>query len=357
MANRFLALTLVLIGSAVVMRVAWKTHTGIAAVCVGDCNGDGEVTVDELITGVNIALGSANLSACAVFDANGDGEVTIDEILSAVNSALNGCSGHLGAVGDPCASDGICADGTCFNSLPGGYCTRVDCATNGCPDGSVCFNTSGSGSACYKSCTSASQCRSGEGYICDADNTCYLPANPTPTPAPNSGRVGDPCTRDADCAGSTCFTDLPGGYCSRLQCATLGCPDGSTCFDLTAGGSACYKTCTLPSQCRVAEGYTCDADNSCYTASGPTPTPKPNLKPVGDPCQLDTDCRDAWCFMDLPGGYCTRLDCARLDCPSGSVCFDLADGDSACYKTCASAADCRAAEGYICDTDNTCYVP
>jgi hypothetical protein len=59
--------------------------------CVGDCGEDGEVTVNELITGVNIALGVAPLSACPVFDANGDGEVTVNEILQAVNNALNGC--------------------------------------------------------------------------------------------------------------------------------------------------------------------------------------------------------------------------------------------------------------------------
>lgn len=66
------------------------TATAVAA-CVGDCSGDGQVTVDELITGTNIALGLTPLSMCPVFDGNGDGVVTIDEILLAVNSALNGC--------------------------------------------------------------------------------------------------------------------------------------------------------------------------------------------------------------------------------------------------------------------------
>jgi hypothetical protein len=59
--------------------------------CVGDCNGDGEVTVDELIKGVNIALGAPLLSGCLSFDANGDGVVTVDEIVKAVNAALNSC--------------------------------------------------------------------------------------------------------------------------------------------------------------------------------------------------------------------------------------------------------------------------
>ena len=59
--------------------------------CVGDCNGDGEVTVDELIKGVNIALGTLPLSDCLSLDANGDGTVTVDEIVKAVNAALNSC--------------------------------------------------------------------------------------------------------------------------------------------------------------------------------------------------------------------------------------------------------------------------
>ncbi len=65
--------------------------TVAAAKCVGDCHGDGEVTVDELLSMVNIALGSAPVSGCLAGDGNGDGEITIDEILSAVNAALNGC--------------------------------------------------------------------------------------------------------------------------------------------------------------------------------------------------------------------------------------------------------------------------
>ena len=49
------------------------------------------VTIDELIRGVNIALGNTPLSNCPAFDANGDGEVTIDELIRAVNAALDGC--------------------------------------------------------------------------------------------------------------------------------------------------------------------------------------------------------------------------------------------------------------------------
>jgi hypothetical protein len=59
--------------------------------CVGDCNGEGRVTVDELVRGVNLALGTPT-AECPAFDRNGDGLVTIDELVRAVNSALNGCT-------------------------------------------------------------------------------------------------------------------------------------------------------------------------------------------------------------------------------------------------------------------------
>ncbi|MFN8641565.1 MAG: hypothetical protein U0802_07880 [Candidatus Binatia bacterium] len=60
-------------------------------VCVGDCNGDGMVAINELITGVNIALGATPLSQCPSFDVNGDDMVGINELITAVNNALGTC--------------------------------------------------------------------------------------------------------------------------------------------------------------------------------------------------------------------------------------------------------------------------
>ena len=62
-----------------------------AAACVGDCDGGGSVSVDEIVRGGNIALGSASLTLCPAVDANGDGQVTVDEIIATVNRALLGC--------------------------------------------------------------------------------------------------------------------------------------------------------------------------------------------------------------------------------------------------------------------------
>jgi hypothetical protein len=70
---------------------ATPTETRTPVPCVGDCDSGGIVTVDEVLTLVNIALGNAQVTACTAGDGNHDDEITVDEILAAVNKALNGC--------------------------------------------------------------------------------------------------------------------------------------------------------------------------------------------------------------------------------------------------------------------------
>ncbi len=67
------------------------TATPTPRPCAGDCNGDRDVPINELIAIVNIALGNLPLSSCGAGDVSGNGEITIDEILQAVNVALAGC--------------------------------------------------------------------------------------------------------------------------------------------------------------------------------------------------------------------------------------------------------------------------
>jgi hypothetical protein len=71
---------------------ATATHTAMPTpACIGDCDGSGMVTIDELVTGVRIALGEALLSVCDAFDADGSGSVSIDELVRAVTNALDDC--------------------------------------------------------------------------------------------------------------------------------------------------------------------------------------------------------------------------------------------------------------------------
>jgi hypothetical protein len=59
--------------------------------CAGDCNGDGMVSINELIQGVNIALGSVPVDACRAFDLDGNGQISVNELIAGVNNALSGC--------------------------------------------------------------------------------------------------------------------------------------------------------------------------------------------------------------------------------------------------------------------------
>ncbi len=60
--------------------------------CTGDCEGDGAVTINDLIRAVSIALGASPMDRCTAADADGDGRVSIGELIGAVRSTLDGCS-------------------------------------------------------------------------------------------------------------------------------------------------------------------------------------------------------------------------------------------------------------------------
>jgi len=76
-----------------VAATATPTPTSTAR-CVGACNGGDTVTVDEIVTMVNIALGAAPVDVCSAGDADGNGTITVDEILAAVNNVMGGCPGR-----------------------------------------------------------------------------------------------------------------------------------------------------------------------------------------------------------------------------------------------------------------------
>jgi hypothetical protein len=62
-----------------------------AQTCVGDCDDDGSVTINEIVLGVSIALGAQPLEGCLAFDRNGNHTVDVDELVAAVGVAQNGC--------------------------------------------------------------------------------------------------------------------------------------------------------------------------------------------------------------------------------------------------------------------------
>ncbi len=66
-----------------------------ARAIIGDCNRNLRVAINELVTGVSIALGRKPLASCPVFDANRSFSVSIAELIRAVNVALNGAPEFL----------------------------------------------------------------------------------------------------------------------------------------------------------------------------------------------------------------------------------------------------------------------
>ncbi|MCK6549757.1 L,D-transpeptidase family protein, partial [Myxococcota bacterium] len=197
----------------------------------------------------------------------------------------------------------------------------------------------------------------------------------------NPGWIGGPCTTNADCAfmGGTCMPNAagwPGGTCT--QTCTQFCPDQSGplnsvtfCIDDGNGDSngQCVSRCDFtlsPTGCR--DGYVCLPEKrfnqpsvvraACVPVAGVPGRATPAFD-IGDPCASASDCNRNTCLTDLPGGYCTQESCDVVGCPAGSQCFALGlEGFSACLKTCVGSSDCRTAESYGCDSDNTCwYVP
>lgn len=75
------------------------TATPDTPACPGDCNGDGKVGINELITAINISLDTLTVDACQAADRNGDGAVAIDELISSVRASLDGCQELAALVG------------------------------------------------------------------------------------------------------------------------------------------------------------------------------------------------------------------------------------------------------------------
>lgn len=77
-----------------------------------------------------------------------------------------------GDVGSPCASDEACTflgDAACITTFENGYCSRI-CDDGACGPGGGCAELDCDGQACnvcLARCTSDSQCRFEDGYVCD----------------------------------------------------------------------------------------------------------------------------------------------------------------------------------------------
>src|SRR4029453_5680349 len=79
------------LGCALALLGLVSTSSVRAQTCVGDCGGTGMVRINDLILGVNISLGLQPADACPPFQ-NAEGEVTIAQLIKGVNNSLGGCT-------------------------------------------------------------------------------------------------------------------------------------------------------------------------------------------------------------------------------------------------------------------------
>lgn len=110
-----------------------------AQVCVGDCNGDGMVMINELVVGVNIALGSQSIDACPAFDCQDTGMVPINCLIQGVNNALFGCDGTGVVTRTFTVSTGMEGNGgSCDNCISGSEGCVPCIQTSDCPSPQTC---------------------------------------------------------------------------------------------------------------------------------------------------------------------------------------------------------------------------
>jgi hypothetical protein len=151
-------------------------RTTMAQPCAGDCSGDERVTVGEILTCVNIALGTQPASTCLECDANDDGLVTVDEIIRAVGFALTTCpAANPSSTPSPTPTT---TSGECPTPRRGSIIVFENLEVNDASNPVVeLINTS---------------------HILAVASCFYADASP------RCGGSGVPCTGSAECAGDTC---------------------------------------------------------------------------------------------------------------------------------------------------------
>jgi len=84
--------------------------------------------------------------------------------------------------------------------------------------------------------------------------------------------------------------------------------------------------------------------------------------PVGGTCEgppfTQSSCGDGLMCGFGPGGYCTAFCASDDDCPGAATCTSTARAGRLCMSACETDADCRAAQGWVCDPGwRTCFLP
>ena len=270
--------------------------------CVGDCNGDGMVAINELIIGVNIALDSQPVSACPSFDVSDDGMVTINELILGVNNALNGC---------PATATPTEEGDTPTPTLPAGTAT----ATATLPAGTATATIPGGGGTPTPTATAEPTggpigeniCTLGTGSALNLQTAAMaLPLMPTGSYSIDCGTPDENGVASCTCEliafdalvipgiGDVCVNSAPGCEPGRIDC------NGGAALDVQLTADHNIATCTDNADCLfkcdvycvslgagyARQSYGCEG----YCLGGSNDEAE---------CSLDSEC---------PGGQCPGRD-------------------------------------------------
>jgi len=160
--------------------------------CAGNCNDDDEVTINELLVMVNIALDYLPISECWVGDVDGDGKIRVNEIIQAAINALDGCGSQQTPT--PVVTP----------VLPHGH-TCCECENNACTD--------------FVWVEAERICPSGCQTFADAE--CEAPCHGGPVGGAAKCVSLTACSTDADCDD--------GNGCTADRCTIDGCTHACVC--------------------------------------------------------------------------------------------------------------------------------
>jgi hypothetical protein len=94
------------ISAAAILAILLLDRRAVSQQCLGDCNGDGRVTIGELLISVQVELGTAPIDACPVCE-------SVDCVIDAIRNPLQGCPG------EPCGAAVCVPPEVCCNPVLG----------------------------------------------------------------------------------------------------------------------------------------------------------------------------------------------------------------------------------------------
>lgn len=260
------------LGSAVAAFVIAMSIAELGRACVGDCNGDVQVTIGELITAVNIALGQAKVATCPAADRNHDGKVRVAELVNAVESSLTNCQNC--PAGSPCLPGNTKTDG-CGRCGMQNFTCNGNCKweTTGQCDGQhgECEGGQQETQSCAGNCSTQTRtcdpnsCTWGAYGSCSPSGEC----SPGSTESCGYGSPDNKRTCQSDCQWTVCgcglndyiakcpFPDVCG---SDRHIGTYGPPN----CGLGLYSAYCFKNCG--SEFEVCSAVSCPAG---YSVVGP----------------------------------------------------------------------------------------